>query len=567
MDATDDIPTPPDHKDSQGKVQVPPLSPMKPRERQSVDPLAVPSDVWGEEPAAKTVKGSDRATPKSTEETPEDKVPSDEAIADNETRSSSKRHEKDTAGNGEERSALTDGKPPPDRRTTEPSIDGPKNGAEEEKADGQDTETSAGQPRKASTEGNSSKRSREKNKEHLSDIDELGSARVTKFGHENRRGLERVQKSDKKPDKVRTRRDAPPNTSKELADTTNNLPLSQASRRTGLRQIIRATWRTISLAPIWSFATLMSAIIVLMGDRQLAQMIINSHSSAAVSRKRALAPDLALTEKINNKDFSTLLSPTEFFILLNIWNFLGLLILSILISATIGGAQRPSLRNTRHTIAKALSGIANILLMGARPRGLSIISRSSWTSYGRLAMFLALLTLVILILQQALAFAFSATSTPNALLDATPDIAGIEKLSHTISAGQILLALMFILAIIIPALTFGWYALLNPPSKTATKDVKADQQLKTRNTRTIMALEAIGAIVILTVFLAVMYFFSEIVAYSGTGSSNLIIANVILVFMIPATGWALIVLSRAGGRIYRSGSRSLFGNDPEKSLV
>ena len=384
------------------------------------------------------------------------------------------------------------------------------------------------------------------------------------FGENSNRGGKRIIDSDLAKQMIRN----DPITER---DTLSSRSLQKS---VGIRQIIRGTWHVIAHAPIWSFFTLATVVIVIEGDRQFAQLVIDSSSGPAPAQKRSEAPDVALTDELD-KDLSNSLTPVESFLLLNLWNLLGILVISLMLSGTISHSRKThnkkwlfQFRGKTHSVSQFVSRLSRILLMGARASKLGkFLWPFSFRRYIRLFLFLLQLVITIVVLQQSLLFAYKAVKTSNTLLDSTPDASTLDELAQNLSPGYIFAGLNVVLAIVILSLTFGWFALLNPAPTSAHAIEPEPRKRKSLSHTTVRALLSVAAVVIITLFIALMYFFSEISTYAGskskatetTSNLNILLANAIFFVFTPALGWSLVMLSQVGARLYRSFRESCLG--------
>jgi hypothetical protein len=192
--------------------------------------------------------------------------------------------------------------------------------------------------------------------------------------------------------------------------------------------------------------------------------------------------------------------------------------------------------------------------MGASLQPLPTFFRHSGRyTYTRGALFGAQCVLIALILRQALAFAYLVATGGKRSYSTLPDVHiwDYTEAAQATSPGATLFALFCLIGIVIPAGTGSLYALLNPRSRSKKASLLPLVRLLSPS---VQYLKLAAAVTILVLFVALMYFFGAVTRYvtvhrPPSGVSQIILANAILMTLMPPLAWSLTVCWRTIRRL------------------
>lgn len=328
----------------------------------------------------------------------------------------------------------------------------------------------------------------------------------------------------------------------------------------GPMTILRKAFFVIRHAPFFSLLTAGLLVLWIEGSRQLGNMVILS-TSTSIPQKRAFDPDLEVTTGVAEDMLKTTsFSSAGLFVMLNLFQLICITLISISFSTAISRAKRPReanpdiwWKNPFNTIRSAASSMVEgfaVLFMGAQLHGpMTLLSQATLRTYIRLCLFLLQLVLTLLLFRQAMSFTYIVLTGSSTSFSESGDLTTTAKSLSEAASGvnsiTAFLGLSTLLGFIILTLAFGWFSLLNPKPSSGKG---FSLWRKTYSPKTILMLKLVGAIVVTSVFIGLMYFFAEITNYTATSNTststydiNLIGAMFIMMVFMPAMGWCLLV--------------------------
>lgn len=324
---------------------------------------------------------------------------------------------------------------------------------------------------------------------------------------------------------------------------------------------VSSTFHVVTKAPFSSLAFLATLAIYTLGCRELGELVVFSSNDRSNAKR-----DLSANQKIFANLFAkSWLSPTGVFVLLNLWMFVGIVPVTLLLSFAITRADTPrkananawwrnparSTRGVLSGIKSGLAGMVRVIAMDARlcgPR--KFLRKSTWWTGLRIVLFLAQLVLTILLTRQALSLAYMVSTGSDKPFDTGPDTSSdtpaLAAVAKSLTPVRMFAMLNFLLLFVITTLTVSWYALLHPmrPS-TSTRRTGHSPGM-------ILGIKTIGAIIIAIAFVSILFLFSDIASYTKNSLSAFTGANLVFGLFIPAMAWALLVFAEVLVKAWRT---------------
>jgi hypothetical protein len=316
-------------------------------------------------------------------------------------------------------------------------------------------------------------------------------------------------------------------------------------------------------APLYSTLSIAWLSTYILVTRQLSQVI--SMVSPAASLTKRLAPDLEATQSalssILTNDGS--ISAGAVFFLINLWHAGAIIVLVVLINLVISRAENPSgpsdwwrhpgksLASISGGLTTGLGSVLRTLAMDAQIHGVrTLMRKASWRTLVRLTLFLANVTMSVILLRQAMSLAYlaanpSSNTTFSTALDLASTQTALIVTAKSLSPTLAFLILNGILVLFILNLALAYNSLLHPKGRTSSSAIslasfKSISNQLQGSPRILNALKAIALIAVVMGFAMGIIFAQEIIKYvntsygNDTGTTALAYVNVLMLFGVPA---------------------------------